>query len=80
MLGLILTILGLVTAVGGPVLAALLANPVVAAHANLVSVLGVIGIIITLAGVAHDALLKWQASNQVHLQAMAKLAQPAPKP
>lgn len=79
MLGQVLTVLGLLTAVGGPVLAALLANPVVAAHSTLVSVLGVVGVLVTVVGVAHDALLTWQASNEEHLQTMAKLQQPGLK-
>lgn len=75
-LGPVLTVLGLITAVGGPVLVTLSSNPLVATNARLVKVLAAVGVIVTLAGVIHDALLKWQASNEAHLQTMAMLTRP----
>ena len=71
----VLTVLGLVVAVGGPVIAALAANPVVAAHSRLVGILAGVGVIITVAGVAHDALLKWQASSHVQALEVLRLQQ-----
>ena len=80
MLGTILAVLGFVTAVVGPVLTAAVTNPQLASNQILQKALAYLGIIVFLAGVAHDALLKWQASNEEHLQTMVTLQKPAVKP
>jgi Tfp pilus assembly protein PilN len=63
-LGLVLTILGLITTVGGPVVAALAANPQVQAHQKLVTVLAWAGVVVMVCGVALTALHNWQQTNQ----------------
>ena len=63
-LGIVLTVLGLIVTVVGPVIAALAANPLVQAHANLVTALGWAGVCVMAAGVALTALHNWQQTNQ----------------
>jgi hypothetical protein len=72
----ILTALGLITGVVGPVITAAVGNPLLTSNHLLQGVLAGLGVFVVLAGVAHDALLTWQASNEEHLQAMAKIAPP----
>ena len=52
----ILAVLGFIVAVVGPVAAALASNPLVAAHAKLVSILAAAGVFIMACGVALKAL------------------------
>ena len=68
----VITVLGFVVAVVGPVAAALAANPLVAAHAQLVSVLAVVGMVVMACGV----IRQWQESQQTHQQTMFTLQHP----
>ena len=63
MLGTILAALGFLTAVIGPIVTAAVSSPIVAANQQLQKVLAIAGVIVMLAGVAHDALLKWQSAS-----------------
>ena len=63
-LGIVLTILGLIVAVVGPIVTALASNPLVQAHAALVTALGWAGVIVMVCGVALTALHNWQQTNQ----------------
>ena len=75
-LGYVLAILGFLTAVIGPLVTAAAGNPALASNLQLQKIFAVVGVIVSLAGTLKVLILNWQASNEDHLQAMAKLAQP----
>lgn len=70
-LGKLVTILGLVVTVGGPVVTFLLSNPIMQSHKTLAAILALAGVAVTACGIAHDALQQWM---QLHAQTQITVA------
>ena len=78
-LGLILAILGFLTAVVGPLVTAAAGNPALQSNQELQKIFAGVGVVMGLAGTLKVLILNWQASNEEHVEKLATLKQPTNK-